>query len=62
VEDESTGRISMSAVEASRGAGAAATKAAKRVVKMVEARILMFGVGLSGFWKKRRIGKVVVIL
>jgi hypothetical protein len=52
----------MSAVEASRGAGAAATKAAKRVVKMVEARILMFGVGLNGFWKKRRIGKVVVIL
>jgi hypothetical protein len=42
----------MSAVEASRGAGAATAKAAKRVVKMIEAGILMFGVGLGGFWKK----------
>jgi hypothetical protein len=31
----------MLAAEASMGAGAAATKAAKRVVKMIEARILM---------------------
>jgi hypothetical protein len=36
-----TWRTSISAAEASMGAGAAATKAAKRVVKMIEARILM---------------------